>query len=57
MQVQPDTFKGPIICLMKTVKEDGIRALWRGAFPATVGACCENAVAFGVLVLFIDNIV
>ena len=53
MQVQPQNFKGPIICLTKTLKEDGVKALWRGAFPATVGACCENVVAFGVYVLLL----
>ena len=51
MQVQPSAFKGPLLCLTKTIQEDGVRALWRGAFPATVGACCENVVAFGVYVL------
>ena len=48
MQVQPGEFNSAVHCFRKTVSIEGITALWRGSFPALVGAVSENAVAFGV---------
>lgn len=35
-------------CAWRTVSQEGLRALWRGATPAFLGAISENAVCFGV---------
>lgn len=32
-----DRFKGPLDCLMKTVRQEGVRALYKGATPPLVG--------------------
>jgi len=40
------TFKGPIDCLYKTYKNEGVRGLYRGLPAPIVGAMAENAVLF-----------
>lgn len=36
MQARPDAFNGPIQCLLSTLREEGVRALWKGSVPALV---------------------
>ena len=38
MQARPDAFNGPIQCLLSTLREEGVRALWKGSVPALVRA-------------------
>jgi hypothetical protein len=43
MQARPDAFQGPLQCLITTVKEEGLAALWKGSVPALVRphpVCC-----------------
>jgi len=42
----PKAFKGPIDCLIKTVRSEGPTALYRGASPALASVVTENAVLF-----------
>lgn len=42
----PKTFNGPIDCLIKTVKSQGLRSLYRGSTPALASVVTENAVLF-----------
>jgi hypothetical protein len=48
MQIGQTAFRGPIDCLMQTIRAEGATKLWRGSLPALVGALSENSVAFGV---------
>jgi len=36
MQAKPEAFTGPIQCLRLSLKEEGVRALWKGSVPALV---------------------
>eukprot|EP00735_Rhodelphis_limneticus_P004740 TRINITY_DN1636_c0_g1::TRINITY_DN1636_c0_g1_i1::g.17733::m.17733 TRINITY_DN1636_c0_g1::TRINITY_DN1636_c0_g1_i1::g.17733 ORF type:complete len:322 (+),score=18.98,sp/Q08DK7/MCATL_BOVIN/38.46/3e-59,sp/Q08DK7/MCATL_BOVIN/31.61/3e-17,sp/Q08DK7/MCATL_BOVIN/41.56/3e-07,Mito_carr/PF00153.22/2.1e-19,Mito_carr/PF00153.22/4.4e-25,Mito_carr/PF00153.22/2.7e-25 TRINITY_DN1636_c0_g1_i1:103-1068(+) len=40
------TYKGPVDCLLKTVRKEGFLALFKGAGPPTVGAAGINAILF-----------
>lgn len=46
LQVNSQQYSGLIECFRKTIKGEGVRALWKGALPAFMGAVSENAVAF-----------
>jgi solute carrier family 25 ornithine transporter 2/15 len=48
MQTNPSTYTGLIQTATKTVSEEGLVALWKGAVPTALGMVAENAVAFGV---------
>ena len=48
MQVAPQNYPSMLRCFHLTIAQDGFTSLWRGAFPAFVGAIGENAMAFGV---------
>eukprot|EP00978_Attheya_sp_CCMP212_P030846 scaffold114797_cov51-Attheya_sp.AAC.3 len=48
MQTNPHLYTGVIPTFSKTVGEEGVAALWKGAVPTAVGMALENAVAFGV---------
>lgn len=48
MQTNPQLFPTMFSSLTKTVSEEGIRALWKGAVPTAMGMAAENAMAFGV---------
>eukprot|EP00550_Attheya_septentrionalis_P008641 CAMPEP_0198294560 /NCGR_PEP_ID=MMETSP1449-20131203/23023_1 /TAXON_ID=420275 /ORGANISM="Attheya septentrionalis, Strain CCMP2084" /LENGTH=217 /DNA_ID=CAMNT_0043994545 /DNA_START=16 /DNA_END=666 /DNA_ORIENTATION=- len=48
MQTNPHLYTGVIQTFSKTVGEEGVAALWKGAVPTAVGMALENAVAFGV---------
>lgn len=38
MQTSPDgQFKGPMDCLLKTIRNEGVRGLYKGATPPLVG--------------------
>jgi solute carrier family 25 carnitine/acylcarnitine transporter 20/29 len=52
LQSRPELFHGPIDTLVKTVKWDGVRGLFAGLGPQTVGMCglqAVNFVSFGVI--------
>jgi len=42
-------FKGPIHCLMVTLKDEGIRGLYKGATPPMVATGFINSVMFGLM--------
>ena len=48
MQTQPTIYKSIIQSTKKTIVEEGITALWKGAVPTAMGMAAENAMAFGV---------
>lgn len=48
MQANPMEYSGFLRTATKTVGEEGIRALWKGAVPMAVGMMGENCAAFGV---------
>lgn len=48
MQAQQDRFKGAIDCLVVTVRDEGVTALWKGSTAVLWGMVAENAAAFGV---------
>jgi len=39
-------FKGPIDCLLKTVREEGVKGLYKGMAPPIAGVAAVNAVLF-----------
>ena len=43
---QQGSYSGPIDCVRKIVRAEGVGALWKGATPAVASACVENAVVF-----------
>ncbi len=48
MQTAPDgKFKGPIDCLVKTVRNEGVRGLYKGATPPLVGWMIMDSVMLG----------
>jgi len=46
---QTGKFKGPIHCFLKTLREEGIRGLYKGATPPMVATGCINAVMFTLM--------
>ncbi len=48
MQTNPAAYTGIIQATKKSVAEEGVSALWKGAVPTAMGMACENAMAFGV---------
>jgi len=48
MQTSPNVFPNVLITAKKTVGEEGVAALWKGAVPTAMGMAAENAMAFGV---------
>lgn len=48
MQTNPSIYTGLIQTARKTVTEESVVALWKGAVPTAMGMVLENAVAFGV---------
>lgn len=48
MQTSPSLYAGVVQTATKTVGEEGMSALWKGAVPTAMGMAAENAVAFGV---------
>eukprot|EP00560_Eucampia_antarctica_P001557 CAMPEP_0197833212 /NCGR_PEP_ID=MMETSP1437-20131217/18204_1 /TAXON_ID=49252 ORGANISM="Eucampia antarctica, Strain CCMP1452" /NCGR_SAMPLE_ID=MMETSP1437 /ASSEMBLY_ACC=CAM_ASM_001096 /LENGTH=264 /DNA_ID=CAMNT_0043437129 /DNA_START=151 /DNA_END=942 /DNA_ORIENTATION=+ len=48
MQTNPSIFTGLMQTGRKTITEEGISALWKGAVPTAMGMVAENAVAFSV---------
>ena len=47
-QTRPELFTGPLHCARRTIAEEGVLALWRGAMPALSSSVLENAVAFAI---------
>ncbi|EPS44854.1 hypothetical protein H072_1173 [Dactylellina haptotyla CBS 200.50] len=45
----PSQFKGPLDCVLKTVKNEGIRGLYKGATPPLVGWMFMDSVMLGSL--------
>ncbi|CCX31517.1 Similar to Mitochondrial substrate carrier family protein L; acc. no. Q54W11 [Pyronema omphalodes CBS 100304] len=45
----PDRFKGPLDCLLKTCRNEGVRAVYKGATPPLVGWMCMDSVMLGSL--------
>ncbi|KAF9273575.1 hypothetical protein BGZ88_003668, partial [Linnemannia elongata] len=53
MQVSgSDRFKGPLHCLMETLKKEGPRALYKGATPPLVGWAVMDSVMLGSLTYY-----
>jgi len=48
MQTNPLNYTGLVQAGKKTVYEEGIVALWKGAVPTALGMAAENAMAFGI---------
>lgn len=48
MQTSPNVYTGILQATKKTVGEEGVAALWKGAVPTSMGMAAENAMAFGV---------
>ncbi|KAI9468685.1 mitochondrial carrier domain-containing protein [Zychaea mexicana] len=44
-----DRFKGPLDCLMKTVRQEGVRALYKGATPPLIGWMFMDSIMLGTL--------
>jgi hypothetical protein len=40
------SYKGPMSCLSRILKEEGVFALWKGVTPALSSALIENSVLF-----------
>ena len=43
----PGTFKGPLDCLLRTIRTEGPRALYKGASPPAVGWIMSDALLLG----------
>ncbi|RPA91953.1 mitochondrial carrier [Choiromyces venosus 120613-1] len=43
---QPLRYRGPLDCFRQSLKQDGIRGLYRGISPPLVGAAAENSALF-----------
>lgn len=59
LQVEGCSYLNPARCFVRTVREEGVRALWKGSVPALVGALSENSIAFalnGVLKKYISDV-
>jgi len=56
LQSQPDDqplrYRGPLDCFRQSLKQDGIRGLYRGISPPLVGAAAENSALFFSVRLF-----
>jgi len=48
MQTSPTVYTGILQATKKSVGEEGVAALWKGAVPTAMGMAAENAMAFGV---------
>lgn len=48
MQTNPGQYHGIVQTLTKTIKGEGITALWKGSVPTAFGMMAENGMAFGV---------
>ena len=48
MQTNPNLYTGVLQSAKKTIGEEGVAALWKGAVPTVMGMAMENAMAFGV---------
>jgi solute carrier family 25 carnitine/acylcarnitine transporter 20/29 len=53
---QTGKFRGPIHCLVKTLKEEGIRGLYKGATPPMVATGFINSVMFGLMGICRQNL-
>lgn len=45
----PDTYRGPLDCLLRTIRQEGPRALYKGASPPAFGWAVSDALLFGSL--------
>jgi len=48
MQTNPIQYPGIVSTFTKTVKNEGVKSLWKGSVPTALGMAAENIVAFGV---------
>lgn len=48
MQTSPELYTGVLQATKKTVADEGMIALWKGAVPTAMGMAAENVMAFGV---------
>jgi solute carrier family 25 (mitochondrial citrate transporter), member 1 len=46
MQFASSPYKGPIDCLMRTVREKGFSALYRGLSAQIIGTACKAGIRF-----------
>lgn len=44
LQTRPDAYSGVWNCFVRTARNEGITAFWKGATPAVISAVTENAV-------------
>lgn len=45
----PATYTGPLDCLLRTIRQEGSRALYKGASPPAFGWAVSDAVLLGSL--------
>ena len=48
MQTSPELYTGVLQATKKTIADEGMIALWKGAVPTALGMAAENVMAFGV---------
>ena len=47
IQTRPDVYAGVLDCFRQTLRQEGVRAYWKGATAAAVSAMTENSVVRG----------
>lgn len=47
-----EQFKGPVDCLMQTLRKEGVNGLYKGATPPLIGWMCMDSVMLGSLTLY-----
>jgi solute carrier family 25 carnitine/acylcarnitine transporter 20/29 len=45
-------FKGPVDCLMQTLRKEGVNGIYKGATPPLIGWMCMDSVMLGSLTLY-----
>ncbi|KAF7197137.1 Mitochondrial substrate carrier family protein L [Pseudocercospora fuligena] len=47
-----DQFKGPLDCLMQTLRKEGVNGIYKGATPPLIGWMCMDSLMLGSLTLY-----